>query len=105
QATLSLGGTLQAPTLSVSSNLGQAVSGGVSKALGKEVEERTKGLREQVDRALKGRTDKLSGLLGEGAKGPLAKLGAGDARVQELQQSLQKSLGVPGLPGLKGLFR
>jgi uncharacterized protein (TIGR03545 family) len=105
EAEADLSGTLQEPRLNVSSNLGKAVSEGVSKALGKEVEARTKALRDQVDKITKEHTDKLSKMLGEGAQGPLGKLGAGDAGVQGLQGLLEKKLGVPGLPDLKRLFR
>jgi uncharacterized protein (TIGR03545 family) len=97
-------GTPEHPELSLSSNLGAAAAGALRAAVGREAEERLKGVRAQIDKAFEekagGLRKSIDGQAGELLKG----LGAGDARLQAVQDSLGKRLKSP-LPIPSGLDR
>lgn len=106
-ASIELSGELDSPQISISSNLGEAVSQALKKAVGAELQARTKGLEEQAERLVGEETRSLSRSMEEGSGELLAKLGLGDAKLRELQNAIAQKLRVPGggLPDLRKLFR
>ena len=106
-AVVELSGGLDSPDLSLSSNIGDAVSQALKQALGRELQARTKGLEEQVDKLVGEETRGLTRSMDEGGKDILARLGLGDSKLRELQDSIGQKLRLPGsgLPDLKKLFR
>lgn len=106
-ATIELSGTLDSPDISISSNLGEAVSQALKQALGAELQARTKNLEGQVDKLVGEETRGLTRSMDEGTKDILARLGLGDSKLRELQDSIGQKLRLPGsgLPDLKKLFR
>lgn len=100
-------GTPEAPQLSLSSNLGAAAAGALKAAVGKEAEERLKGVRAQVDKAFEEKAGGLQKSLDGQAGELLKRLGAGDERLKAVQDAVGKKLKSP-LPvpgGLDRLFR
>lgn len=100
-------GTPEAPELALSSNLGQAAAGALKAAVGKEAEERLKGLRAQVDKAFEEKAGGLQKSIDGQAGELLRRLGVGDERLKAVQDAVGKKLKSP-LPvpgGLDRLFR
>ncbi|MEK7657527.1 MAG: TIGR03545 family protein [Elusimicrobiota bacterium] len=106
-AVVELSGELDSPELSLSSNIGDAVSQALKQALGAELQARTKTLEGQVDKLVGEETRGLTRSMDEGTKDILARLGLGDSKLRELQDSIGQKLRLPGsgLPDLKKLFR
>ncbi|MBI2362289.1 MAG: hypothetical protein HYV15_02755, partial [Elusimicrobia bacterium] len=104
----SLSGTPEEPRISLSSNLGSAAGDALKRVLGREAEERLKGVRAQIDKAVGGKLGPLQGRLDGQAKESLGRLGAGDDRLKALQDRLTRELRPAGLPipgGLDKLFK
>ena len=100
-------GTPEQPRLSLSSNIGSAAAGALRGAVGREAEERLKGVRAQIDKAFEAKAGPLRKTIDGQAGELLKKLGVGDERLKSVQDSLGKRLKSP-LPipgGLDRLFR
>ncbi|MBI5595469.1 MAG: TIGR03545 family protein [Elusimicrobia bacterium] len=104
----SLSGTAEEPRISLSSNLGTAAGDALKRVLGREAEERLKGVRAQVDKAVGEKLGPLQGKLDGQAKEALGKLGVGDDRLKSLQDRIARELKPAGLPipgGFDKLFK
>ncbi|MFI5279335.1 MAG: TIGR03545 family protein [Gemmatimonadales bacterium] len=103
-----ISGSLTAPHLDVTSNVGEAVADNLRKVLGAEVQRAEAEARSRVDAAvgppLAAAREKLTGV----QRDVVGKLGAQQQQLDQLQTDLQQRLarlGQAGLPGLPGLPR
>lgn len=110
QASISVSGTLDDPSMSASSDLGEILANALKSAAGKELEERKKEIEAKLDAAVKPVKDGLAAQMKEKEKELLDKANLNSSKISELQNKLlnklkldKKSIIPEGLkiPGLK----
>jgi uncharacterized protein (TIGR03545 family) len=104
---MSLEGDLASPSLSVSSNLGEAIAESLRRELGQQIEEAEARLREEVDSRIEPLVADARSRV-EGVRTEIAdRVGADRQEIEELRARLEARVeeltsAVPGLPGLPG---
>jgi len=100
EATVSLAGTIDEPSLSLRSDLGPQLSAGLNRVLTAELETHRRELLAQLDAAAQQRTNELQQLMQERYQGVLAQLDLNEGQAKSL---IQRFAGQP--TDLQRLFR
>ena len=87
-----LSGTLEAPRLSVRSNLDRAVADGLRAAIGEEVAAAERRLRAEVDRIVEERTAPVRARVAEVEREAAERIAAERARVEQVERELEQRL-------------
>ncbi|MFH1619471.1 MAG: TIGR03545 family protein, partial [bacterium] len=91
-AVITVSGTLQEPSFSASSNMGDALSSALKQSTGKELEARRKELEARLDEAIKPLRAGLEKDIGEKEKEISEKLNINSQKISEIQNDLLKKL-------------